>query len=113
MILPLHDVTRMRHTKYVYLCPIGGQIRKVTLVYRFRSDVGGLMKACFKSSSHPNSLKQYLTYVYGLDYETPPDYKKTRQMFVRELSSLGLRDDGKELDWAAPGVKVSDYFSML
>ena len=65
------------------------------------------MKACFKSSSPPDSLRDFLTYVHGLDYTTTPDYSKCMQMFVRELSCLGLRDDGKDLDWTAATSKVS------
>ena len=74
---------------------------------RYKTDVDGLMKACFKSSSPPDSLRDYLTYVHGLDYKTTPDYSKCRQMFVRELSCLGLRDDGKDLDWTPATSKVS------
>ena len=66
------------------------------------------MKECFKSSTPPPSLSHYLTYVYSLGYDTVPDYTKARKMFVKELSSLGLRDDGKDLDWtAAASSKVS------
>ncbi|CAI8005897.1 Serine/threonine-protein kinase VRK1 [Geodia barretti] len=72
---------------------------------RYKTDVGGIMKACFKSSSPPDSLRDFLTYVHGLDYTTTPDYSKCMQMFVRELSCLGLRDDGKDLDWTAATSK--------
>ena len=65
------------------------------------------MKACFKSSSPPDSLRDFLTYVHVLDYQSTPDYSKCMQMFVRELSCLGLRDDGKDLDWTAATSKVS------
>jgi hypothetical protein len=72
---------------------------------RFKSDVAGLLRACFTSGAPPACLRHYMTYVHSLGYEAAPDYGKARQMFMKELSSLGLRDDGKHLDWLTSSSK--------
>ena len=78
---------------------------------RYKSDVGGLMKACFPAGQPPACLREYLTYVHSLDYTTSPDYARAKQMFVLELSSHRYRDDGKSLDWSTSRTraKVSKF----
>ena len=46
-----------------------------------------------------------MSYVHSLDYSTPPDYARAKQMFVKELRSQGYRDDGTGLDWSSSGKR--------
>ena len=74
--------------------------------FRYKSDVGGLIRACFPSGGTPACLREYLNYVHSLGYQTAPDYTRMKLMFVKELGLHGFRDDGKSLDWIASGKKV-------
>lgn len=63
------------------------------------------MKACFGSKA-PKCLRDYMGYVYALGYQETPDYKRMQQMFLAELHTHGLKDDGKNLDWLTSAKKV-------
>lgn len=69
------------------------------IVYRYKTDVDGLMKACFKGSSVPRCFKNYMSSVYRLGYQEQPDYEMLKGLFHRELHSKGMKDDGTGLDW--------------
>ena len=66
------------------------------------------MKACFGSKA-PKCLRDYMGYVYALGYQETPDYRRMQHMFLAELRSLGLKDDGKNLDWLTSAKKVYNY----
>lgn len=46
-----------------------------------------------------------MQYVYELSYQDQPDYDTLRQLFIRELRSRKMKDNGKDLDWL-PSRKV-------
>ena len=76
---------------------------------RYKSDVDGLMKTCFTAGRPPPTcLRDYMTYVHSLGYKETPDYTRAKQMFVKELSTHRLKDNGKNLDWMSSGSKVSN-----
>ena len=89
---------------------------KSLFVSRYKSDVDGLMKACFGDYSTPTCLKDYMKYVYQLSYEQVPDYEVLRGLFHKELKYQGMKDDGKNLDWLAVRkvghVSLEDSFSI-
>ena len=66
---------------------------------RYKSDVDGLMKACFKGSSVPEFLKNYMSSVYQLGYQEQPNYERLKGLFHQELHSKGMKDDSTGLDW--------------
>ena len=70
------------------------------------------MEACFTHSPAHKCLKDYMSYVFSLGYQQTPDYGRMQQMFLKELSSRKLKDDGKDLDWIISGKKVRSTLPM-
>ena len=77
-----------------------------TFSHRYKSNINGLLKGCFSSGGAPRCLRQYLEYVHGLEYEAVPDYSQMKALFLDELKSHGIRDDGKDLDWMTVKKRV-------
>lgn len=129
---PMHVLTPLHGSKfhpefimlmYIYsflrihvlaLCMISSCSVYTSTQCRYKTDVSGLLKSCFSSGSPPTCLREYITYIHSLDYYTTPNYHKAKQMFTKELSSHGFKDDGKNLDWFIPrSTKVITFGSEL
>ncbi|XP_066438738.1 serine/threonine-protein kinase VRK3 [Eleutherodactylus coqui] len=58
---------------------------------RFKTDVPGLLKHCFKRRKIPDVLKLYLQKVMNLDYEEKPNYHEILNNFSSALQKMGVR----------------------
>ena len=66
---------------------------------RYKSDVSGLLKDCFKSDNIPDCLKKYMEAVYSYEYDETPDYVALKALFNKELKDCGWKDNKDGLDW--------------
>ena len=84
------------------------------MLYRFKSDPDGLMKACFAGGPPAvPCLREYMKAVYKLGYEDQPNYDRLKGLFHAELSSRGLKDDGSGLDWLISKKVLLCFKSLL
>ena len=76
-----------------------------SIALRYQSHVSDLMRDCFTAGPAPKCLREYQRNVYGLEYKDTPYYDRMKQIFLKELSSRGMRDDSKDMDWIASSKK--------
>jgi len=67
----------------------------------YMNDVKAFLQRCFKSEDYPAVLEEFLNYVVSLEFDTPPDYDKCRQMFKTALTTAKYPLDGK-IDFTSP-----------
>lgn len=71
----------------------------------FMSDVGSLLKTCFKTDNYPQFLEKYLQYVTNLDFTEKPDYDYCRSIFRKEFVRNGFgTEKDMLLNFAQPSV---------
>ena len=69
---------------------------------RFKSDVSGLLSACFGPKCAHTFLRQYMDSVYKLEYKEKPNYEGLKHIFTKQLASLGMKGGfGKCVDWTS------------
>ncbi|XP_059848762.1 inactive serine/threonine-protein kinase VRK3-like isoform X2 [Hypanus sabinus] len=60
---------------------------------KYKDDLPGFLKSCFKKRKIPNELKKYLQHVVSLKYEEKPDYEEIRKQLKDGLRRLKASPD--------------------
>ena len=81
---------------------------------RYKTDVLGLMSACFPDNPPPSCLHEYMKRVYKMEYTEKPDYPRLKDLFQNELKRMSCRDDHKQLDWLTkPSVRKVSVIHLV
>ncbi|KAL4238281.1 Serine/threonine-protein kinase vrk1 [Mactra antiquata] len=62
---------------------------------KYMNDIPSLTKKCFPKGGIPSEVSSYLSMVKQLKYDEKPNYNKMRDIFVKGLSGLGIKDTWK------------------
>ncbi|KAG9481131.1 hypothetical protein GDO78_010401 [Eleutherodactylus coqui] len=62
---------------------------------RLCDEIPALMEACFPGKKKPDGIANYMEAISELGYAAKPPYQQLRDILLRGLKSLGVKDDGK------------------
>ncbi|NXA37460.1 VRK3 kinase, partial [Eudromia elegans] len=89
------DLESLGYCLLKWLCgflPWSDELNKVEAVVekkeRYKQDVAGLLRLCFRQKVFPEALQSYLQQVMALAYEERPDYDALRQVLRRPLEKM-------------------------
>lgn len=63
--------------------------------HKYMKDISLLMKKCFPQSKAPDEIVKYLNSVKDLRYDEEPNYQLLRDIFVKGLAHMGVKDSWK------------------
>lgn len=76
---------------------------------RYKSNVSGLLKACFEGGEAPVCLKKYMEDVYQYEYDETPNYVLLKSLFTKELKDNGWKDNKDGIEWLSSGTTKRVY----
>ncbi|NXA54468.1 VRK3 kinase, partial [Nothocercus julius] len=89
------DLESLGYCLLKWLCgflPWSDELTKIETVMekkeRYKRDVSGLLRLCFRQKAIPEALQSYLQQALALEYEERPDYEALRQFLRRPLEQM-------------------------
>ncbi|XP_010210397.1 PREDICTED: inactive serine/threonine-protein kinase VRK3 [Tinamus guttatus] len=89
------DLESLGYCLLKWLCgflPWSDELTKIETVVekkeRYKQDVTGLLRLCFRQKVIPEALQSYLQQAMALEYEERPDYEALRQFLRRPLEKM-------------------------
>ncbi|XP_025934964.1 inactive serine/threonine-protein kinase VRK3, partial [Apteryx rowi] len=89
------DLESLGYCLLKWLCgflPWSDELTKIETVVekkeRYKGDVTGLLRLCFRQKLIPDALQSYLQQITALEYQEKPDYEALRQLLKKPLEKM-------------------------